>query len=1006
MAKKRIKSRLVFPRYYDLGGAIPNPLPDMSLAPMNQTLQPINRNQFFTSPSFTPGSIGGAVTAAGSMLGGFAANSSLKDTSAIESGIEAQKNNIVQASNNDQLMSEWGSWNKVKDNWGWKELRGATGGQQAVNTLGSIGSGIASGASIGGPFGAVAGGIAGLGSAIAGIFTGKKKAKKKARSLNALAQEANERALSSFENRASNLDTQSDLALSASYFDFGGPIDYGSDAIGYQFNSQYLNNQALSNMAKVKLTSLPNSFQALPEMNTYNAFADGGPIEDYLYTKVREKILPPFDKSLPTDIEGEDYVYSKKFRFPYIKEVIDRDGDFIDGRRALDAEHSIPYIKDKAIKLSKAGKLSGLKLSTNMLDSLATHAKGVPLDEVIALAHETNYGALPSGRALTPQQQRDFMNSNPGGEFVNKGYVLPSDLLNDHNYYISPYRDELNTIHRRSSSKDSYVYGDRNTWYEIPDDTWSLDSVKSVYNKENEAKMRHSLKRLIKEDKETRNTHPITHAYDRYRKGEYNPSENFKRNMKETIDALNSSPEIQDWIKNRKAEGGGIHIKKKNRGKFTAYCGGKVTDACIQRGLNSSNPTTRKRANFARNARKWKHDFGGWLNTQGGDFTNGVSIIGEGGTHEENPYSGVTFGVDEQGIPNLVEQGEVIFDDYVFSNRITVPKDIKKKYRLKGKTFADAAKSLQKESEERPNDPISKRGLEAGMGRLAEAQEEIRAREAGDRYPSMFAHGGRLFEDGGDMDLSMLDEDVVLTDAYIPGKRSKRASWLRYAPIVGSGMASLSDIFSRPDYSGPESILRSVSNLSNVEFDPIGNYLSYTPLDRNFYINKLNQNAAASRRALLNTSGGNRLQAIAGILASDYNYGQNLGDLARKAEEYNQAQRERVESFNRGTNQFNTEGAMRAQQINKQNEGMRYNAAVQAAQMRRAIDDQRMAGRSANLSSLFQGLGDMGWENEQKNWLDVLADSGVLKLNTSGEYTGRAKGGKVKTKKKKGLTYG
>jgi hypothetical protein len=26
---------------------------------------------------------------------------------------------------------------------------------------------------------------------------------------------------------------------------------------------------------------------------------------------------------------------------------------------------------------------------------------------------------------------------------------------------------------------------------------------------------------------------------------------------------------------------GGIHIKKKNRGKFTDYCGGKVTSECI-----------------------------------------------------------------------------------------------------------------------------------------------------------------------------------------------------------------------------------------------------------------------------------------------------------------------------------------------------------------------------------------------------------------------------------------
>jgi hypothetical protein len=51
----------------------------------------------------------------------------------------------------------------------------------------------------------------------------------------------------------------------------------------------------------------------------------------------------------------------------------------------------------------------------------------------------------------------------------------------------------------------------------------------------------------------------------------------------------------------------GIHIKKKNRGKFTDYCGGKVTDSCIRRAKASGNPTLVKRATFAANARKWKH---------------------------------------------------------------------------------------------------------------------------------------------------------------------------------------------------------------------------------------------------------------------------------------------------------------------------------------------------------------------------------------------------------------
>lgn len=54
-------------------------------------------------------------------------------------------------------------------------------------------------------------------------------------------------------------------------------------------------------------------------------------------------------------------------------------------------------------------------------------------------------------------------------------------------------------------------------------------------------------------------------------------------------------------------KGSNIKIKPQNKGKFTDYCGGKVTSSCIQKGKNSSNPKIVKRATFAANARKWKH---------------------------------------------------------------------------------------------------------------------------------------------------------------------------------------------------------------------------------------------------------------------------------------------------------------------------------------------------------------------------------------------------------------
>lgn len=60
-------------------------------------------------------------------------------------------------------------------------------------------------------------------------------------------------------------------------------------------------------------------------------------------------------------------------------------------------------------------------------------------------------------------------------------------------------------------------------------------------------------------------------------------------------------------------KGNKIKIKKKNRGKFTEYCNGKVTSECIQRGKNSPNPKIRKRATFADNVRHFKHKFGGQI---------------------------------------------------------------------------------------------------------------------------------------------------------------------------------------------------------------------------------------------------------------------------------------------------------------------------------------------------------------------------------------------------------
>lgn len=842
MAKKKIKRRgKMPPNIFDTGG---------------QSWGQQSSEQF--SNAFKGENLGSSIGSIGGAVGSIAqagiSNAQIADTSGIEAQNKAQKNMVVGASSNDDLMSEWGSWNKVKDDYSWKDVRGGSTGQRITNTIGAAGQGAAAGASVGGPIGAIVGGVVGLGSAIGGWLGGNRKAKRKAKKLNKEAKEANERALTSFETRADNIDTQNDFNMLANFSAYGGPLEFGSGAIGYEFGNKYLNNQEMNMLSKQRLTSLPNSFQALPEMNTYNAFAEGGGLS-------REKNYG-----------------SKKKPYPSVPS-----GDFAGPHRS----YPIPTKADARDALRLAG----------------LHGKESVRRKVLA--------KYPSLKAF-------------GGSLFN-------DVVGN-------------------NFNQSFTQG-----------------IQGMFQQEPE----------------------------------------------QTVQAANIAK-----------DGGGIHIKEKNKGKFTEYCGGKVTEACIRKGKNSSNPTTRKRATFAQNARNW-NAFGGWLNTQGGDFTNGVTFIDEGGSHEENPYQGIQIGVDPEGAPNLVEQGEVVYDDYVFSDRMEIPDDIRKEYKLRGKTFAKAAKSAQRESEERPNDPLSTKGLQAAMERIATAQEEARQRKEahreGNEYPSMFAYGGDTNPYGSALEDPMSAEELEAlmaqsgeTGETAPeGNNDKRQTWTRYAPIIGSGLASLSDLFSKPDYDSADLISGVDLGAEAAGYAPIGNYLSYRPLDRDFYINKMNQQAAATRRGLMNTSGGNRLNAQAGILAADYNYGQNMGNLARQAEEYNQQLRERVEAFNRGTNMFNTETGLKASMFNAESrnaaKGARLGQATTAAQLRQGIKDQDSARRSANITNFLQGLGDMGWENEQANWLDTLAKSGVLKMNTKGEYTGgtkKAKGGKVRTKKKKGLTYG
>ena len=714
--------------------------------------------------------------------------------------------------------------------------------------------------------------------------------------------------------------------------------------------------------------------------------------------------------------------------------------------------------------------------------------------------------------------------------------------------------------------------------------------------------------------------------------------------------------------------------------------------------------------------------FGGPLHTHGSDWTNGITYVDNGGSHESNPYGGVPMGIAQDGQPNLVEEGEVIYklngSPYVYSKRLKMSKELKDKYKFKGDTFADGALEAQKESEERPNDPISQRGLNAIMSDLANEQEKKRAKKA--ERQAKYAYGGHMFKDGGrpkklilkrkggdrtytlgddgmyytegmrqglswneiepyynkyyfnadegiteptivnsdtiptvtespqqvtgktlrriedaDSDyypgegsatnmLSLFDyanrddwsywglndytgnvgnrtfkyddiENIVpntilvtkdangnpiipelqtIGEVYDPSKRSRsytvnqtaeqpvvsntvpvtsvptstskststgkgtgtatsrstttsspvdygylldwmgdeanfaaanaaatkngarnftsaadlyktattgkpgpamrgllsayndfqnanrgginynpynegspetealssipitnsiptlgslsperyqdtesanrlnyftslygnraakklekagfnpdgtrrekytdngtadndsnhRATWMRYAPVIGSALSVLTDPWlNKPDYRNADMVLEAGNSAKDVSFRPIGDYLPYKPYDRLFYANQLAANQAATRRALLNTTGGNASTARGLLLAADNQGINQMGNLWRQAEEYNEANRQAIAEFNRGTNMFNSEGRLKADMANQGQANVRINAAIEAAKLRALEDDRVAETRSANFTNFLDNLGDLGRENLYYNMVN------------------------------------
>ena len=364
----------------------------------------------------------------------------------------------------------------------------------------------------------------------------------------------------------------------------------------------------------------------------------------------------------------------------------------------------------------------------------------------------------------------------------------------------------------------------------------------------------------------------------------------------------------------------------------------------------------------------------------GGNFfpktsKNNLISFNNGGTHEQNPLTGIPMGIGANGKPNMVEEGETRFNNAVFSNRIIPLPMLLEPFGIDNKknmSYAQLSEQLNKSFKERPFDPISTQTKKALFDRLSAAQETQR----------------ELFEKQAKLEqLQNLFKDKKQFRNMLEG--AKETPYELMTNSYKKGTDSLKFIIPKPNLETPKKIdpLLSRKDLDDTRFKNLSrekvddfNYFSpgmlapavanavgffdalnstpssislprmaqrkrlgisdalpYNPIDKEYIANKLREVGAGTRNAITNTAYGNAGIAQTGLLSADYNSQNALAGAYLQADETNRGRLHQSIADRRGITQynntldadelaFNNNALLQEFQINEANRAARRNA--------------------------------------------------------------------------------
>lgn len=435
-------------------------------------------------------------------------------------------------------------------------------------------------------------------------------------------------------------------------------------------------------------------------------------------------------------------------------------------------------------------------------------------------------------------------------------------------------------------------------------------------------------------------------------------------------------------LSNIHALGGALDIMSNNQYNLNNYIKA-LNDSKITALPNSFQKTTYPSFN--------QFDLGGSM-----DFNQ----FNTGGTHEENSNGGILQGIGPNGFPNLVEQNEVKVStpngDYIFSDELEVPKELCKQLKIPvGSTYAEAAVILRKEYDERPNDPISKKGWEQFQNILIESQE-AQKQEMAEKEAEI---QGNSNEDITNIDPQLAqqlaaEQIIAQQNPSISGMTSEVAQQIaneqqhnmeqgfpvdnnrfdfggfinKYAPL-GIDLIGLATNLATPiDKTAANAYQQAIDDIQQYEPKLNYNYAQYKPVDINHamnnYWNSVNSQINAVRNTT-NPSSNAALQSLA--YAANIGAGKRYDELAQQ--NYNRYRD--ILDFNNKIDAHNASLIAQAAQINADKDKQK--ASLLGAKIAdinaKTASKQTAIGKSlGNISDMFRSM----WMEDEDKKIAIL----------------------------------